>query len=412
MRSDLGAFDLGSVALAGYAVLMHGLLLRLSSLDDDAASGLRVIGFFDALIAQATPIETLLRRTADLAECPVGIRIADTELTLRIAPTGQTCDGPIPDDAPTIQLTGGDKVWIERSGPPLPLDEMLLERFGLAATVSLAHHSRSVDQLSPAELLRVLLTSTDGFRQRRVLLQLGIDASTLITVVAVAGPRAGRADVVDQILGGRARTRTTELDKLQALLITGDLPEDLAVPVGSSVGVSDPLPAGDAATAWRQARTALRFAQPSRHPHPPYDDPEAVVVLYQRLGGFVLLAERLTPEEISAVPDVRLSTDCVRSLGGDLIQTIEAVAATESLRRAAALLHLHHNSVGHRVARAEHVLGFSISDPYAHSRLMLALVLQRDCGTRPGPEPPGLPTRTGEARARQMAHDRGAGRAR
>jgi DNA-binding PucR family transcriptional regulator len=38
---------------------------------------------------------------------------------------------------------------------------------------------------------------------------------------------------------------------------------------------------------------------------------------------------------------------------------------------------LHHNSVATRVQRAERLLGFSITEPYGRSRLLLGLVLRR-----------------------------------
>ena len=64
---------------------MKGLLLRLSGLDADAESAVRVIGFFDALMTGKADLTTLLKSTAALAECPVGrpptdggIRAVDT----------------------------------------------------------------------------------------------------------------------------------------------------------------------------------------------------------------------------------------------------------------------------------------------------------------------------------------------
>ena len=52
---------------------MRGLLLRLSGLDADAESAVRVIGFFDRLITERVGLDALVRSTAELAGCPVGL---------------------------------------------------------------------------------------------------------------------------------------------------------------------------------------------------------------------------------------------------------------------------------------------------------------------------------------------------
>jgi molybdenum-dependent DNA-binding transcriptional regulator ModE len=58
-------------------------------------------------------------------------------------------------------------------------------------------------------------------------------------------------------------------------------------------------------------------------------------------------------------------------------QTLLAVAATDSLRQAGRTAHLHHNSVAHRVERAEKVLGFACTEPFGRARLLLTLTLHR-----------------------------------
>ena len=60
--------------------------------------------------------------------------------------------------------------------------------------------------------------------------------------------------------------------------------------------------------------------------------------------------------------------------------TVLAVAATESIRRAAQLVHMHHNTVAQRVRDAERALGYPLTEPYGRTRLMVGLILYR-----PGP---------------------------
>ena len=95
------------------------------------------------------------------------------------------------------------------------------------------------------------------------------------------------------------------------------------------------------------------------------------------LGSSGMLAERLSADDIDAVEDVRLLNAQVRSDGGEMLQNLDVVVSTQTMRQAARQLHLHRNSVSHRVARAEHQLGFSIAEPYGRNRLFLALLLRR-----------------------------------
>ncbi|MEJ7647738.1 MAG: helix-turn-helix domain-containing protein [Nakamurella sp.] len=131
-------------------------------------------------------------------------------------------------------------------------------------------------------------------------------------------------------------------------------------------------------TAWQRAKTALRFTHPNTHPPPPDSKQGPILVAYEQLGGFAAVAHHVPVEAINQIEDVRVLDQLAAEPGGDdMIRTLESVAATESLRSAAKILHLHYNSVAHRVAKAEQVVGFVIAESYLLSRLMLALVLQR-----------------------------------
>ncbi|SFK40117.1 PucR C-terminal helix-turn-helix domain-containing protein [Streptosporangium canum] len=52
---------------------MQGLLLRLSTLDADAESAVRVIAYFDSLVRNHASVSVLLQATARLTQCPVGL---------------------------------------------------------------------------------------------------------------------------------------------------------------------------------------------------------------------------------------------------------------------------------------------------------------------------------------------------
>lgn len=65
----------------------------------------------------------------------------------------------------------------------------------------------------------------------------------------------------------------------------------------------------------------------------------------------------------------------------DTLNVLEAVAATESIRQAAQLVHLHHNTVATRLDAAEEVLGFPLREIYGRTRLLVALTLYRLYGS-------------------------------
>lgn len=56
---------------------------------------------------------------------------------------------------------------------------------------------------------------------------------------------------------------------------------------------------------------------------------------------------------------------------------LEAFCRTGSLRKAAALLHLHHSSVADRLARVEDELGWRLDEPGDRFRARFALLARR-----------------------------------
>src|SRR5439155_1639899 len=114
---------------------MKGLLLRLSALDTGAESAVRVIGFFDALVERRASLETLLRSTAALAECPAGLHTPEQGVGLRAEVGGTLRASAGPPSHAAVHRIGQAAFWLERHGSPLPLDEIVLERFALAAEI-------------------------------------------------------------------------------------------------------------------------------------------------------------------------------------------------------------------------------------------------------------------------------------
>ncbi|WP_370963035.1 helix-turn-helix domain-containing protein [Amycolatopsis sp. cg9] len=168
---------------------MKGLLLRLSGLDADAENAVRVIGFFDRLITAHADLDTLVRSTADLAGCPVGVHAPGRGLSLRAAPGGDVgAPGTAPPGAAARELEGGVVVWVARAGAPVPLDDMLLERFAIATAILLEHPGVPRPELGDPALVELALTEDAGTAERsRALHLLGFGPAARLRVLATAG---------------------------------------------------------------------------------------------------------------------------------------------------------------------------------------------------------------------------------
>lgn len=63
--------------------------------------------------------------------------------------------------------------------------------------------------------------------------------------------------------------------------------------------------------------------------------------------------------------------------GPQILEVLEAYSSTESLRRAAAVVYMHHNTVAYWVKKAESALGYTLSVPYGRTKLFIAICLHR-----------------------------------
>ncbi|MGW5415788.1 helix-turn-helix domain-containing protein [Actinomadura geliboluensis] len=316
---------------------MKGLILRLSALDADAETAVRVISFFDGLMAAGASARVLVQETARLAECPAGLVDAGLSLEAGEPPGGRR---------QVREFSESGHVWLGRDAP-LPLDDIILDRFAIAARFLLEPAPRN----SGEGLAEVALSSEAGELERaRALRMLRIEPGAVMRVLAVDG---------DVAVGGHA----VPVGRVRAVL-GGALPE--RVPEGVRVGVGPALPAIEAPVSWRRARTALRFAGLGSD-----------VVHYDGLGALAVVAARMRDEDIAEVADVAVLDELAREPNGaGLIAVLAAFCATGSARRAAAKVHRHHSTIAARLAHAEARLGFAFSAPGGRRRLDLALLLR------------------------------------
>ncbi|MFC0436032.1 helix-turn-helix domain-containing protein [Kutzneria buriramensis] len=331
---------------------MKGLLLRLSALDSDAASAVRVISFFDVLVAQHAGLERLVASTAQLAECPAGLSVPETGVWLRADAAGVSL-AEAPPPAVSRELDGGGRVWLERAGEPLPLDEIVLERFAIAASVLLNETRARLSGLDDPALLELAVSASAGDAERsRALHLLGFSPLTPIRVLAtphaLPDPPGPQAAIGSQ----------------HAVLA----PAETIVPTGHTIGVGPMVPAMRAPESWRAATVAVRFAAPG----------VIDTVEWDSLGALGPIAQRLPADGVGDVPDLAALDRLAAEPGGqDTLDLLTAVVATDSVRKAAALVHRHHSSVAGRLARAEATLGFDVHSPGGRFRLTLALALRR-----------------------------------
>jgi hypothetical protein len=333
---------------------MRGLLLRLSALDSDAASAVRVISFFDTLVAQHAGLERLVASTAQLAECTAGLAVPETGVWLRTDPDGGSLAAAPPPSSAGRELDGGGRVWLERDRGSLPLDEIVLERFAIAAAVLLGETRAGLSGLDDPALVELIVSASAGDAERsRALHLLGFSPLTPIRVLAVRGGPLPEPPGPQAAIGSR-----------HAVIV----PADTIVPIGHTIGIGPAVPAMRAQESWQAATVAVRFTAPGVVDAVRWDD----------LGALGPIAQQVKVDEIGDIPDVLALDRLAAEPGGqDTLDVLTAVAATDSVRKAATLVHRHHSSVAARLARAETGLGYAVDAPAGRFRLTLALALRR-----------------------------------
>ncbi|MFD8974411.1 MULTISPECIES: CdaR family transcriptional regulator [Streptomyces] len=353
---------------------MEALAVRLSGLDPYVDGAIRIIGFYDTLMRRRVDLAALARASAGLAECTAGIGLHGTGRVIRHAPDGRPApagptasgppSGPPPSASSTTPITLDEEeigtVWLERPGPPNPLDDVLLDRLAIAAAGVVERHGPARTTMADPALVELVISSdSDEAARARALRLLGFAADVPVHVVAV------RTRLPLDRLGGLicpARpVKAAPLADVGVVLATALDPARFPADVRAGIGA-----AGSPDRSWRQARTALRFTTP-REP----------VVHYRDVGALALLAEvpRDTVRENADVAAVaRLAAD------PEDLETLDTYCATGSLRRAAGLLHLHHSSIARRLEQISKTLGIDVTDPTGLTRARLALTAWRLLG--------------------------------
>ncbi|MGJ6966602.1 PucR family transcriptional regulator [Streptosporangium sp. G11] len=340
---------------------MEALAARLSQLDAEAGGALRVVMFYDTLMRRRVDLPALARASAGLAECVAGIRLHGTGRVIRMSPGGGEASAPALPVSTTTPITLDAEevgtVWLERPGPPGPLDELLLDRLAIAATAVVERYGPARTTMADPALVELVISSdSDEAARARALRLLGFAADLPIRVIAVRSRRP-----LDQVGGLVCPTRPVKaapVADVGVILATTMDPSRFPAGVRAGIGAAE-----SPDRSWREARTALRFTT-ARRPVVHHDD----------LGVLALLAEipRDTARDNADVAAI------ARMAGNpEDLDTLDAYCATGSLRRAADLLHLHHSSVSRRLEQIGKNLGVELTEPAGLVRAGLALTTWR-----------------------------------
>ncbi len=338
-------------------------MYRLAELDADSAGMVRVIDYFDALIRHGADTSAMLRASAALADCVVGIDVVGTpgghRQHARCDPKGRWLTPAAGERSSVEEVVVDDvvmgSVWIERAGPALPLDDMLVDRMALTAAIILV--PRHIP--SAAEHTRAVLFPMDDIALSIALTALHIEPDARVRVAMID---AGSAPSITPATAGKSVPIT--VDEHLLYLLADDGP---ARSFGSSnVGVSLALRASDLHRHLGNARFALAQASESEP-----------VVLADRYGALNLLetGNALTAGDI---PDlVRVAELRATAQGIELISTLRTYLNSVSLRATANRMHLHHSSVAHRLAKISEAVGYPV-DSIEHRARATAMMLVLD----------------------------------
>jgi PucR C-terminal helix-turn-helix domain len=340
---------------------MEALAERLSHLDSQAEGALRVVMFYDTLMRRRVDLPALARASAGLAECVAGIRLHGTGRAIRVGPDGRPAPAPEPPASTTAPISLDEEeigtVWLERPGPPGPLDQLLLDRLAIAAAAVVERYGPAHTTMADPALVELAISAdSDQAASARALRLLGFAADLPVRVAAVRSRLP--LDQVGGLVCPARPVKAAPLADVGVILATTLDPARFPAGVRAGIGAAD-----SPDRSWRQARTALRFTT-ARQPVVHHDD----------LGALALLAE--IPQD--AARDNADVAAITRMAGNpEDLETLDAYCTTGSLRRAADLLHLHHSSVARRLEQLGETLGIDLTEPTGLLRARLALTAWR-----------------------------------
>ncbi len=327
---------------------MQDLLGRLTALDPDASETLKVVSYFDALIARSVGVESMLRGAALITGATAGYN--DGSEIIRVRSDGVRIDAaPVNPAWPTRSSGGETLAWIEREGAPHQNDDMVLERLSLALGIIRARRSGG------SEGALELAISTHSTLEDRAGALNRLRLTGPVRVIASPpdpAPLAAHASAVVATKHGLTRaTILAESDDATQAWGSETLPRLGVGPLSTAAGLAD---------SWAAAQIAVRLTS-GENPLIASDD----------LGAFLLIAEAAENAPMHA--DVAT----LAALDTASLDLLDAVVSAQSVRAAAVQLGRHHSSVQERVNTLTQRLGYDPRTAHGHTRYMTARMLLR-----------------------------------
>ncbi|GAB1811955.1 helix-turn-helix domain-containing protein [Mycobacterium sp. MUNTM1] len=318
---------------------MEELAGRLMALDPEAGESLKVVAYFDALVAGGVGLDGLLRGAAALSGVAAGAEVRGR--VSRRDPEGHR----LPDDCDVPKSlerhTSSGTVWLERAGAPYANDEMITERLALAVDVLETRRS-------PESAVEVAIDSARSTDERRAALtRLRLDPGRKVRIVATS-PDLTMPGVASAVVATTYGMLRASVDVARS-----------AIPAGR-VGLGPCVRADHAPESWESAQIAFRLS-----------DTTTPVVDATDLGAMLMLARVYDPE--SPHGDVRaLARLDVRSS-----EILRVLVGADSIRGAAAELGMHHSTVQNRHEVFTEQLGYDPRSAAGRMRYFAAAFLLR-----------------------------------
>ncbi|WP_426622388.1 hypothetical protein [Microbacterium sp. As-52] len=326
---------------------MQDLLGRLTALDPDASETLKVVSYFDALVARSVGVESMLRGAAVLSGATVGQR--DGRHIVRVRADGVRIDPVEPSPSWPVRESGPDAVaWIEREGDAHSNDAMILERLSLALGIIRARRT-----VGPESAVELAISSYAGAEERAAALpRLRLSASMLRLVASPPEPAPLPTHPSAVVATRHGLTRATIIDAQTD--VREVWPETAALRLGVGLaGPGDQLP-----QSWASALVAVLLTSPGEP-----------VVDAADLGALLLIAD--AAESSPLHPDAA----ALAALDARSRELLDAVAEEQSVRAAATRLGRHHSSVQERLTVLVETLGYDPRTSRGHARYVLARML-------------------------------------
>ncbi|MBY6537750.1 hypothetical protein HQ325_03605 [Rhodococcus sp. BP-349] len=329
---------------------MRDWIIRLTAIDDDAASALRVIEHFDTLVDERVPATALLRAVTVLADCGAGFHDPDRGLPIEVDEHGRTSSTPDVSTRPHLEQFGSITVWLNRTGPPWPLDHLILERF--------ARSLQSVEQ--PRErhpVVAAIRTVCDAdaspAHRSAALATLGLTGPI---VIAATLPRDSRRTPIGMTADG-ARVH-----------LLSSRPTLAGVPTDAAAGytITDGLLV---CTRWQRAVSALKIAVDPATGGPAH-------VCHDDLGAVADLIDNIDATTASRSADVQV-LESLRLQRQWVTGLLDSILSHSSVREAARRQNLHHSTLQQRLDWLQSRLGYTVLSPTGHARASTTLLLWR-----------------------------------